>query len=571
MNKNVMMFQHHIEGGHVSPLVFHFPEPHPHAPVLTQQEGDHGQDWDMHIFQAKGIGRLLAFRNYDVRKKVRVISEISEPAICLSIRWKVKEDSSRAAEDADPKVTVHGALVLLEEDRKMPLQLERGELACVDLFVRPENIGELSHHPAIKSLISPFAYPDEDHQLPETEIDGQLTDLAQSIFDEIKLNCPTAERFTQLCDTLLRLFLGEEVEVEPAPPRDDCPWEQSSYEPNAAERIMLDALHGLDQKDLLVKVKTLYKENAARSRLRKTEESRNNLAKKYAEIAWAFSRENLADLYLSAAYYIAAEYEKVSSRYKAKCRKALLRACELSFELVPASPVLSAFYGRWSGQKIVAKVLAIDDITRLLSILLPAEKMNFTKDSSRRGKRLFNEQVKEVFGFRPLSQVAGQNKKYTAKEVLELYNYLMEYYVETIELNDNSIQRSNIIRELDAAYEENDFITLLQIEIDELGRVDYFNSMDLERLQWVMVALLYREQELTDFFISMETDPEYEELRLVHELDNSLSNFRREILKRKKELDGKAKIVSSDLKQLFGKGEGSHTVELADYILKLKV
>ncbi|WP_293900237.1 hypothetical protein, partial [Sphingobacterium sp. UBA5670] len=68
-----------------------------------------------------------------------------------------------------------------------------------------------------------------------------------------------------------------------------------------------------------------------------------------------------------------------------------------------------------------------------------------------------------------------------------------------------------------------------------------------------------------------ETDPEYEELRLVHELDNSLSNFRREILKRKKELDGKAKIVSSDLKQLFGKGEGSHTVELADYILKLKV
>jgi len=193
----------------------------------------------------------------------------------------------------------------------MPLQLERGELACVDLFVRPENIGELSHHPAIKSLISPLAYPDEDHQLPETEIDGQLTDLAQSIFDEIKLNCPTAERFTQLCDTLLRLFLGEEVEVEPAPPRDDCPWEQSSYEPNAAERIMLDALHGLDQKDLLVKVKTLYKENAARSRLRKTEESRNNLAKKYAEIAWAFSRENLADLYLSAAYYIAAEYEKV--------------------------------------------------------------------------------------------------------------------------------------------------------------------------------------------------------------------------------------------------------------------
>lgn len=571
-----MMFQHHITDGPISPLVFHFPEPHPHAPVLTQQEGDHSLDRAIYLFQAKGIGRLLAFRNYDIRERATVISEISEPVICLSLRWEIKKDGSLAVEDADPKATFHSDLVFLKEDLKMPLQLERGELACVDLFVRPENIGELSHHPAIKNLISPLTFPDEHYQLPRTDIGVRLTGLAESIFKEIRLNCPTAERFTHLCDTLLRLFLGEEVEVEPALPRDDSPLDQplgelTSYEPNAAERVMLETLEELDHTNLLVKVKALYKENAARSRLRKTEESRNNLAKEYAEIAWAFSRENLAELYLSAAYYIAAEYEKVSSKYKDKCRKALLRACELSFELVPASPMLSAFYGRWCDRKIVTKVLSMGDISRLLSILLPAKKMNFTNDNSRRGKRLFNEQVKEVFGFPPLSQVTGQNKKYATKEVFELYNYLMEYYVETIEINDNSIQRSNIIRELDAAYEENDFITLLQIEIDELGRIDYFNSMTLERLQWVMVALLCREQELTHFFISMETDPQYTALRLVHKLDNSLLNFRREVRKRKKDLDGKAKIVSSDLKQLFGKGEGTHTVELADYILKLKV
>ncbi|MBD1420990.1 hypothetical protein [Sphingobacterium chuzhouense] len=553
MKKTVLSIYHGKKGKQRSPITFHFPEPDPRGSVHIGKLSDAGKGWQTRSLSAAGIGRLFCYRQYTVTQPATFITEPSEPAICLRIHvgkgaaFGYQEEKTRLQLDfMDNRIFWQG-------DRITENRLMEDEHTLVELYVRPECLSHLADRKAVMDII--------DQSLTERNgpIDqyvfsgsGELDSFLWNMLEEIDTKSTSVERFHYLCDCLLLMCLGEKVEVEPRPDteEEELSEEDSAgdrrYEPSPSEQEILSELEGKDRNGLLGELHTLRAET---DRLKQTVRRERELGKEVKGVAEAISRlphEKLGKEYMKAAYLLAGWHKskKIPAKNRKILKQAIVSSCESAFALRSPAMEEMDFYVEWSGRPYISAPMGADIMTDLLSLFLPPGAPKLTPmDETLRSGNLLLEQIREAFGFKSMSEIKGETAQDRPKEVVELYQRLMDHFCDTLDLGkEGEILRSDIVRELDAAYQQNDLLTLLQIEAENLaGDPDYIGRQDDERLRWLIVGLRSDRDNYRVMLEEMEESPAYHELQRFHRLGDDMEKFRRHL-----ERDLKKMIPVSD-------------------------
>lgn len=133
---------------------------------------------------------------------------------------------------------------------------------------------------------------------------------------------------------------------------------------------------------------------------------------------------------------------------------------------------------------------------------------------------------------------------------------------------EGEILRSDIVRELDAAYQENDLLTLLQIEAENLaGDPDYIGGQEDNRLRWLIVALRFDRDDYKEMLQEMEESPAYHDLQRFHRLGDDMEKFRRQQKRNLKKLVPVSDEFSSLLAEITAYPSAGKAMILAECIL----
>jgi len=578
MNNSALFITHLAESEKESPMRILFSEPQLHEQAILFKSGNSGKGWQNMHLGAIGIGRYLSYRIYDIKETTLFTTKVSEPVICLSIRWGDGSNIRLSTEHPNHIIDVARNFLFWQGCCKVEQELLIGKHAHVDIFFKSECLANLSHHPIINQLLEQAAtLPNGNIGQFEIAESEQLEAIIMKVIEEIELYKITAERFAYLCDSLLLLAIGEDITI--TPPENEIKKErnlserQFFYKPKAAEQKMLDEVKNMDRATLLMKYHHLFNIVAEKQKLQEIEIELHKTVKKHAIKIWGNEKEALAYLYLGASGIFEAEYDKgtTSEEEKLLIKKAIVKACDLSFELKDPTLQDMVYYMRWSEND--PKIGELDElqIKNFMNVLIPNNTIDFNTDPSHRGNTLLLEQIKEAFGIRPMSDIMGIEPKDKPKEIVELHKRLTNHCVDTLELNsETGVKRSDIIRELDSAYEYDDLVRLLQIEIEQLcDELGYVERQDEEKLKWLIVALKRTDQECDEFLAELKMARKYYDLQLFHSLGNNLAKFKKEIRNQANKTYESGLALAGEIRKVIsGNGEPKYILELAQYILK---
>ncbi|MDR2275351.1 MAG: hypothetical protein LBF27_30870 [Sphingobacterium sp.] len=573
MDNKSLLLTHIAHNEHPSSFSFIFPEPKPDKQVLVIKGGNNGQGWETNTIAATGIGRYVSYRTYDIKETTKFTSEVSEPVICLAYRYGAGCSIAFSAEHPSYPIDREKNFLFWQGDGTVEQEVQVGKHAHFDFFVRPECLVHLNNRPIIKELIEQsFLYPRGNIGQLDIAFSQRFERLMFDIIEELDKNTPTAERFSYLCDCLLLTAIGENITPTPPPKKvtPDTPKGPISYSPKPREQQMLNALANMNRDVLLMKYRHQYKTTTEKEKQRDMEIELDITVKNHSMKLWAMEKEILAGLYFHIAELFALEYENelMTADDRALLKKAVVKTCDLSFELHPPSISKLDFYGRWSEKVSMFQQIGDKSVQDFLSALLPDNTLSFTKRKDQRGKNLLIEQVREAFGIRPMSYFTGETPEDKPKEIVQLHTRLMEHCVDTLELdNEDGVTRSDIVRELDSAYQLNDLIALLQIEIEQLCPQDgYLEQQDDERLKWLIVALQHTEQDCDEFFKEIVTSTDYYHLRLFHSLGNNMREFKKAVRKDVAYVQQKGLKLADSMKKVIANPIRSEILELAEVL-----
>jgi hypothetical protein len=576
-NNKPLVFTHRAKDEKEPILTFWFPEPMPESAVTVSRSSDDGIGWQRQCLEATGIGRYLSYRTYDLHEAVSFTSKVSEPAISLSIRWG--EGISIRFLNQQPCYKANGDRHFLywQGDVIVEQELAPGHHVQLDVFFRPRNLSHLKNFTKIAGLLEQSATcPFGDIDALFVADSDELQTMVYAVVKEINEKKTSVERFHDLCDSLLLFALGETISITPVQNKSEAaapPNKPVSYKPRPEEQTMLDNLKNRDKSTLLAEFYELFNTVNKKQQQKEKEIELNTMVKEQAAKLWGDEKALLAGLYFGSAKYLAMYHDdkKNTSEDRLLLKKAVVKACDLSFALEKPHVVALAFYMKWKieGQPTF-QPLDSQQLKELLTTMLPHKIMQFTSDTSRRGKNLFMEQFKEATGFTSSFSDMRASTGDKPKEIVELHKKLTEHCIETVELNlSDGITRSDILREIDSAYELNDFVSLLQIEIEQLCiRHRYVKQQDEERLKWFIIALRHLEKEYDHFFVQLKTDPVYEDLQLYHTLDDSLRKFKAEIRQKLDRSRIKGFELSAELKKVVSGQNTEQTLKFAAFMLE---
>lgn len=566
MKKTVLSVYHNQKGKEGPPITFHFPEPDPGGSVHIGKLSDAGKGWQTRSLSAAGIGRLFCYRQYRITQPVTFITEPSEPAICLRIHvgkgatLGYQEDKTRLQLDfMDNRIFWQG-------DRITENRLMEDEHTLVELYFHPECLSHLADRKTVMDIIDQSLTerngPIDQYMFSDS---GELDSFLWNMLEEIDTKSTSVERFHYLCDCLFLLCLGEKVEVKPRP---DIEEEKQSekdgagdrcYEPSPPEQEILSELEGVNRNGLLEELHTLLAET---DRLKQAVKRERKLDRKVKGVAEAIRRlpfEKLGTDYMKAAYLLAGWYKskEISAKNRKLMKQAIVSSCESAFALRSPAKKEMDFYVEWSGRPYVSGPMGADMMTDLLSLFLPPGAPELTTpDGTPRSGNLLLEQIREAFGFKSMSEIKGETANDRPKEVVELYQRLMGHFCDTLDFGkEGEILRSDIVRELDAAYQQNDLLTLLQIEAESLaGDPDYIGGQDDNRLRWLILAL------------RLDRD-DYREMLRFHRLGGDMEKFRRQLKRNLKKMVPVSDEFSSLLTDITAYPSAGKAMMLAESIL----
>lgn len=579
MKKTVLSIYHGEKGKQRSPITFHFPEPDPGGSVHIGKLSDAGKGWQTRSLSAAGIGRLFGYRQYRVTQPVTFITEPSEPAICLRIHVGKGAAFGYQGEKTRLQLDFMDNRIFWQGERITENSLMEDEHTLVELYFRPECLSHLADRKTVMDII--------DQSLTERNgpIDqyvfsgsGELDKFLWNMLEEIDTKSTSVERFHYLCDCLLLMCFGEKVEVELRPdteeeePSDKDRAGDGRYEPSQPEQEILSELEGVNRNGLLEELGILLAET---DRLKQTVRRERELDREVKEIAEAVRRlpfEKLGTEYMKAAYLLAGWHKskEIPTKNRKILKQAIVSSCESAFALrLPAMDEMD-FYVEWSGTPYVSGPMGADMMTDLLSLFLPPDAPKLTTaDGTPRSGNLLLEQIREAFGFKSMSEIKGETAKDKPKEVVELYQRLMDHFCDTLGFGkEGEILRSDIVRELDAAYQENDLLTLLQIEAENLaGDPDYIGGQDDNRLRWLIVALRFDRDDYKEMLQEMEESQAYHDLQRFHRLGDDMEKFRRHLKRNLKKLAPVSNEFSSLLTDITAYPSAGKAMMLAESIL----
>lgn len=198
----------------------------------------------------------------------------------------------------------------------------------------------------------------------------------------------------------------------------------------------------------------------------------------------------------------------------AKLATAILALCDESFKLRIPGPIELELYMRWA-ESPHAQGLGLNEFSALLTMFLPELDLDISNmDVSRTGKAIFAQQMQDKLGYKPLSHFMDEDEK--PEELVTLYYMLMQNMTDELTINDDGeFEKTDLIRILDHAYEINDPIPLLQIEIDKFtDEAKYVQRQSLAKISSWLLAIYEGGQELKEQEDFIKRDPLYRLLEL---------------------------------------------------------
>ncbi|MCT1523657.1 hypothetical protein [Sphingobacterium hotanense] len=583
MEKTALSLYHGEKERLRSPITFHFPEPDSGDRIHVQKGGDSGEGWQSASLDASGIGRYLSYRTYKITQSTTFTSEISEPVVALRIQI-VGEAYCRYGEaEIFPTLWKEDECRLFwQGGHKLENHLLPGEHVQLDLFLRREHLEPLSGRTVIRNILKEDSLATDG--LPVFVADSQVESFLGTMLEEIDTRSPTVERFHYLCDCLILMCLGEKVEV--LPPESAVTGERDGAQeegpdpvktpkeyvfPPAQKEVLL-SLDGQERRQLIRKFGSLRRKVEKQENLWKTEDQLSRTIDKIVTRIKQTHSERLADTYMDIARFLATAHgrELLAENQRTLLRRAVIRACKQAFENRMPSFSEAEFYTKWSGRPYVSRPFGMDVFADLLSMILSPGAPGFSgADDTPKGRMLFEEKIRETFGFRHMSDFTGETANDKPWEVVNLYEYLMERLSDTLDLReDKGLERSDIVRMLDNAYERNDLLGLVRIEIthfaDELG---YLEQQDEGKLKWFILALRDDLDYFQERLEELRGSPAYSDLQLFNRSGSHMEKFKKVLTTRASESGLTADRLAQELASVSADPVADKIVGLARRIL----
>lgn len=576
--ENSMLSCYHREKGSLRPPIpFNFPEPEPGSKVHITKIADSGEGWWTTCLSASGIGRLFCFRRYRVTQPVTFLSETSEPAICLRLYAGEGSSLRYRGVNEDLKLGFRDNRLFWQGDRVIENQKVPNVHTLVELYFRPECLLHLGNKHLVRDLINQ-SLSESSGSLDNYVFNcsEELDVFLRKMLGEIDLDNISTKRFEYLCDSLLLMCLGENIEVQS---RQNAENELAAekqkvmerrYEPSPSEKQILVEFEGIPRTELLAHVSSLHRKLETLRKRVTLEQGIWREAKRVADGIRKLPLERLANVYMEAAYFLADWIKMRKTKgIKELLKLAIIKACEDTFELKLATPDEMQFYMRWSRKPYVATTGDTGKLIDLLTGVLPPGAVNFDiRDGDLRNSNLLIEQIGESLKFNKPYDFTSEAAKDKPKEVVELYQILMEHFCQTLEMRDGTLRRSKIVRELDAAYEYNDLVALLQVEAEYFaGDAEYIGLQDDEKLVWLIVALRFGTEDHSLWLQEMKEDRVYHDLQRFHRLGNDMDKFSSFIRKNAEGVEEAAKELAYIIDDIRSFPTEGKVVVLAEFIL----
>lgn len=549
MNKFTLSVCHYEKERGLPPFSIGFPEPSIESKVGLSRSGDSGKGWEKRTLSAVGIGRLFCYRQIRVSEPVTFIMEPSEPVVCLRLHLEGRSILGYHGEENQLEQKIKNNHFFWQGEHEIEHKLMEDLHTLVELYLRPENLSHLSDRKVVmdiidQSLTEKFGPIDQYVFTASDELYGFIREMTE----EIDGNKLSVERFHYLFDSLIQMCLGEQVDVAP---RSDMQDEEEVLQEKKSEedchyvadpevKNIFDKLEGESREALSVQFyELLDKIEKLKQNIQEEKELEAKMQEAIRETN-SIRNERLAKEHMKAAYLLADWYKKVSTKNKKLLKEAIIYLCETSFKLSIPSVEDMEFFTKWSDKPYESFPIKGDLMSELLSIFLPPGAPELTPpDGTPRGDKLFIEQVTEAFGFKNISDLSPELAEEQSKEVSELYQKLLFKFSDTLTFGkDGGLLRSDIIRELDAAHRDDDFITLLLIEAENFGKdVNFLKDQSDEKLKWLVTSLRI-EKDYHHFILQeIKQDPSYNDLVNFRRLGGDTNKFNKYLEDSLKELD----------------------------------
>ncbi|RKO72580.1 hypothetical protein D7322_07240 [Sphingobacterium puteale] len=330
-------------------------------------------------------------------------------------------------------------------------------------------------------------------------VDGQLLNSIDDLLFEVKNYQVSDQRFTHLCECLLLQCLDIPVSVQP-PPADAI---KRTFD--SAFAHLEDDVFSEEQKNCLRIIARCYNRNqlienfyeAKREYLRlKQSRAKSKALEKEVRACYHRVMGESADRLAEAYFWMAEQLDEQMKRFslaegeKQTVAEAIITVCDQSFELCTPGAAQLEFYTSYTNQPYAGD-LGLEEFGRILNMVVPNLDLPLDKlDESKEGGAIMDQYLQDHLGFTPLSHFTEKGERDKPPKVVELYHTLMQRMTDELTITDTGdIQKSDLIRILDHAYQQNDVNMLLMFEIDHLtDQEDYVKSQKFNKIcVWLMM------------------------------------------------------------------------------------
>lgn len=378
-----------------------------------------------------------------------------------------------------------------------------------NLFIRPSYFKEMAcRYPVLAEMaIATATTSYSELDVFVDTVDSDTLDFIGDILREVRRYQVSHQRFTHLCECLLLQSMKIPVVVEPLPidaiertPRSAF-LDLEGYVFTEKQKWSLESLQCYSRDQLIAhfkEVKQEYLDNKRREVEYKAlmEDVRTCYYKVMGDAV-----DQLADAY----YWMARQLDEQAKKFtltedeKFILKEGIITVCYQSFELRRPNEEQLEFYTRYTGQPYVDD-LSMREFGGLLNRFIPDMELPLDKlDDSREAGAIVAEYLQDRLGFKPLSHFVEKGEKDKPQKVVELYHTLIQKLVDEFTISDvGEIKKSDLIRVLDHAYEQNDLLLLLLVEVEQLTDEDsYIECQSFEKISlWVMAI----EETIDDYY-----------------------------------------------------------------------
>lgn len=411
---------------------------------------------------------------------------------CIT-RFANGEDQSRYTEGQ--------CRLLWQNDHIMAYEPAETESDYLDLYIRPGHLLDMAdRYPVLRQFAMEVATSSHnDMGFFVNRIDRHLLDSIDEILLEVKNYQVSDQRFTHLCECLLLQCLDIPVSVEP-PPADAI---KRTFD--SAFAHLEDDVFSEEQKNCLRIIARCYNRNQLIDKFYEVKQEYLSLKRDRAkskalarEVKACYHRVMGESAYLLAETYfwMAEQLDEQMKRFsltegeKQTVAEAIITVCDQSFELHTPGADQLEFYTSYTNQPYVGD-LGLEEFGRILNMVVPNLDLPLDKlEESKEGGAIMDQYLQDHLGFTPLSHFTEKGERDKPPKVVELYHTLMQGMTDELTITDTGeIQKSDLIRILDHAYQQKDINMLLLFEIDHLtDKEDYVKSQKYNKIStWVMV------------------------------------------------------------------------------------